>query len=112
MLVNRGVDVGPGFTSMSMQITSEEVKVNTVRKIITLRLSFRGSQWLGELLRMTLVVVGLAIAALGMFLKFLLPQVLVLYSLTSIKRSPIKRPPSTKRPLSKVSIYLLVIFST
>ena len=46
-LVNWGVDVGPGFTSLSMQITSKEVKANTVRKIITFRLSFRGSQWLG-----------------------------------------------------------------
>ena len=65
MLVNRGVDVGPGFTSMSTQITSKKVKANTVRRIITLQLSFRGSQWLGELLLMTPVVVGLAIAALG-----------------------------------------------
>ena len=50
---------------MSMQITSKEVKANTLRKIITFRLSFRGSQWLEEVLLMTPVVVRLAIAALG-----------------------------------------------
>ena len=64
-LVNGAVYLVLRFTSMSMQMTSKEVKANTVRKIITLRLSFRGSQWLGELLLMTPVVVGLAIAALG-----------------------------------------------
>ena len=43
-------------------------RIQLIRKFIafiTLRLSFRGSQWLGELLLMTPVVVGLAIAALG-----------------------------------------------
>ena len=34
------------------------------------------------------------------------------YSLTSIKRPPIKRPPSIKRPLCKIPIYLSVICCT